>query len=55
MAIGHLHNHLLDVPAMENFLGFDLNKDGLISLEEAMMTTDNITTFDEFNEVDIDY
>ena len=28
--------------------------DGLISLEEAIMTTDNITPFDEFNEVDID-
>ena len=53
-AYGHLYNHLLDVSAMENFLGFDLNKDGLVSLEEAIMTTDNITTFDEFNELVID-
>ena len=53
-AYGHLYNHLLGVPAMENFLGFDLDKDVLISLEEAIMTTDNITRFDEFNEVDID-
>ena len=28
--------------------------DGLISLEEAIMTTDDITIFDEFNEVDIE-
>ena len=53
-AYGHLCKHLLDEPAMENFLGFDLNKDGLISLAEAIMTTDKITTFDEFNEIDID-
>ena len=35
-------------------LAFDLNKDGVIGLEEAMMTTDNFTTVEDFKEVDVD-
>jgi len=31
---------LVSLPALDNFFAFDLNKDGVISLEEAMMTTD---------------
>ena len=45
---------LVELPVLENFLAFDLDKDGLISLEEAMLTTDNITTAEGFKEVDID-
>ena len=46
--------HLVDLPAMENFLAFDLDKDGLISFEEALLTTDNITAVEGFKEVDVD-
>ena len=28
--------NLIELRAMENFLNFDLNQDGLVSLEEAM-------------------
>ena len=42
------------MPAMENFLAFDLDKDGLISFEEALLTTDNITAVEGFKEVDVD-
>ena len=33
---------------------FDPNKDGVNSLDEAMMTTDNFTTVEDFKEVDVD-
>ena len=45
---------MVNLPAMENFFAFDLNKDGVISLEEAMMTTENKTTVEDFKEVDVD-
>ena len=51
-AYGGLHRHLIGRDAMENFITFDLNWDGLISLEEAM-ETNNKSTVDEFNQVDV--
>ena len=39
---------------MENFLSFDLNRNGLISLEEAMETVSSNGTVDDFKEVDVD-
>ena len=53
-AYSGLYSHLVDLPALENFLAFDLDKDGLISFEEAILTTDNITTAEGFKGVDID-
>ena len=38
--------------AMENFFSFDLNQDGLISLEEAMVKNNSNVTIEEFNKVD---
>ena len=40
--------------AMENFFSFDINQDGLISLEEAMVTNYSNATIEEFNNVDED-
>ena len=35
-AIMRAFSNLIELLAMENFLNFDLNQDGLVSLEEAM-------------------
>ena len=53
-AYSGLYSDLIERNAMENFLTFDLNRDGLISLEEAMETRGNNDTFDEFKQVDVD-
>ena len=42
---GHI-SHLVNLPAMENFFSFDLDKDGLISFEEAIV--------EDFKDVDVD-
>ena len=39
---------------MENFLSFDLNRDGLISLKEAMERRNSNDTIVEFKKVDVD-
>ena len=48
---GGLYNHKMERSAMENFLSFDLNQDGLISLEEAKVSN---SSNDEFEKVDVD-
>ena len=53
-AYSGLYGHLIGRNAMENFLTFDLNRDGLISLEEAMETRGNNDTTIEFKQVDVD-
>ena len=54
-AYAGIYGHLIERDAMENFLTFDLNRDGLISLEEAMETSSsNNITVEEFKQVDID-
>ena len=53
-AYGGLYGHLIERDAMENFLSFDLNQDGLISLEEAMETSNSNDTIVEFKQVDVD-
>ena len=53
-AYSELYDHLIERDAMENFLSFDLNLDGLISLEEAMETIRSNDTIDEFKQVDVD-
>ena len=50
-AYSGLYNHLIERDAMENFFTFDLNRDGLISLEEAMESSNG--TIDGFKQVDI--
>ena len=44
--------HMIERNAMENFFSFDLNRDGLISLEEAMVTNKSSATIEEFKQVD---
>ena len=51
-AYRELYSQMLERPAMHNFFTFDLNRDGRISLEEAMLTTNG--TKEEFNLVDED-
>ena len=51
-AYGELYSQMLERPAMHNFFTFDLNRDGRISLEEAMLTTNG--TKEEFKLVDED-
>ena len=51
-AYGELYSHMLERPAMHHFFTFDLNRDGRISLEEAMLTTNG--TKEEFKLVDED-
>ena len=53
-AYSELYDHLIERDAMENFLSFDLNLDGLISLEEAMETFRSNDTIEEFKQVDVD-
>ena len=58
-AYGGIYDHdLIECDAMGYFLSFDLNRDGLISLEEAMKTSrssSNSSSFlDEFKKVDVD-
>ena len=45
-AYGKLHPDLIDRHAMENFLRFDLNRDGLIALEEAKRINATIKDFE---------
>ena len=49
-AYGEIHPDLIDRHEMENFLHFDLNRDGLISLEEANRSIN--ATIEEFAQVD---
>ena len=51
-AYGELYGQMHQRPAMHHFLTFDLNRDGRISLEEAMLTTNG--SKEEFNLVDED-
>ena len=53
-AYSGLYSHLIERDAMEKFYIFDLNLDGLISLEEAMETIRSNDTIDEFKQVDVD-
>ena len=50
-AYGKIHPDLIDRHEMETFLRFDLNRDGLISLEEANRSIN--TTIEEFAQVDV--
>ena len=52
-AYGELYSHLIERHAMKNFLAFDLNRDGMISLEEAMDSSSSNGTIDEFRQVDV--
>ena len=49
-AYGNIHPDLIDRHEMETFLRFDLNRDGLISLEEANRSIN--TTIEQFAQVD---
>merc|ERR1712055_1017932 len=53
-AYSGLYGHLIERDAMENFLSFDLNRDGLISLKEAMERRNSNDTIVEFKKVDVD-
>ena len=48
-AYGELYSDLIDRREMENFLRFDLNRDGLVSLEEANRSN---ATIEEVKQVD---
>ena len=52
--IGLYPNHLIEQSAMENFFSFDLNLDGLISLEEVMETRGSNGTEEGFKQADLD-
>ena len=52
-AYGELYSHLIERHAMENFLAFDLNRDGMISLEEAMDSSSSNGTVAQFEQVDV--
>ena len=47
---GELYDHLVDRHEMEHFLRFDLNRDGLVSFEEANNSIN--ATIEEFAEID---
>ena len=51
-AYGELYGEKIEQAAMENFFSFDLNRDGLISLEEAMVTN---ATEEEFKKTMMDW
>ena len=46
--------NLIEQAAMENFFSFDLNSDGLISLEEVMGRKESNNTEEGFKQVDLD-
>ena len=46
--------YLIEQAAMENFFGFDLNQDGLISLEKVIEAHGNNGTEEGFKLVDLD-
>ena len=50
-AYQELYGEKIERAAMENFFSFDLNRDGLISLEEAMVIN---ATEEDFKKVDKD-
>ena len=50
---GLYSSQLIERDVMENFFSFDLNRDGLISLDEAMETGKSNGTVDEFKKVDV--
>ena len=50
-AYQELYGEMIERPAMENFFAFDLNRDGLISWEEAIVRN---ATKEEFKKVDED-
>ena len=50
---GLYSSQLIERDGMENFFSFDLNRDGLISLEEVMETGKSNGTVDEFKQVDV--
>ena len=55
---GLYSSELIERDAMENFFSFDLNRDGVISLEEAMMEgigINNNGTVDKFKQVDVNH
>ena len=52
--IGLYPMHLIEQAAMENFFSFDLNQDGLISLEEVTESYGTNGTEDGFKQVDLD-
>ena len=51
---GLFPNYLIEQAAMENFFSFDLNQDGLISLEEVTESYGTNGTEDGFKQVDVD-
>ena len=51
---GLYSNHLIKQAAMENFFSFDLNQDGLISLEELTEFYGSNGTEEGFKHVDVD-
>ena len=46
--------NLVELDAMENFFSFDLNQDGLITLEEAIEFYSSNGTEEGFKQVDLD-
>ena len=50
---GFYSNDLIEQSAMENFFSFDLNLDGLISLEEVMQTYKGNGTEEGFKQADL--
>ena len=52
-AYSGLYSQLIERDALENFFSFDLNRDGLISLDEAMEIGGSNGTVDEFKKVDV--
>ena len=53
-AYSGLYGHLIERSAMEKFLCFDQNQDGLFSLEEAIVSNRRNATVEEFEQVDVD-
>ena len=53
-AYSGLYPNLVEQAAMENFFSFDLNQDGLITLEEAIEFYGSNDTEEGFKQVDLD-